>query len=65
MMIEEKAAALLQLHEDDAILSVVNVWDAISAKVVAETPGTTALATASHSISATLGYPDGEVIPAF
>ncbi|TXK05927.1 isocitrate lyase/phosphoenolpyruvate mutase family protein [Microbacterium mitrae] len=63
MMIEEKAAALLQLHEDDAILSVVNVWDAISAKVVAETPGTTALATASHSISATLGYPDGEVIP--
>ena len=63
MMIEEKSAALLKLHEDDAILSVVNVWDAISAKVVAETPGTTALATASHSISATLGYPDGEVIP--
>lgn len=63
MMIEEKSAAFLQLHEDDALLSVVNVWDAISAQVVAQTPGTTALATASHSISATLGYPDGEVIP--
>lgn len=63
MNIEENSARLLQLHQDDALLTVVNVWDAISAKVVAETEGTTALATASHSISATLGYPDGEVIP--
>jgi 2-methylisocitrate lyase-like PEP mutase family enzyme len=31
--------------------------------VVASTPGTKALATASHSIAATFGYPDGEVIP--
>ena len=29
----------------------------------AETPGTTALATASHSIAASYGYPDGEQIP--
>ncbi len=58
-----RATELLRLHRDPALLTVVNVWDAISAKVVAETPGTTALATASHSIAATLGYPDGERIP--
>ena len=42
---------------------MVNVWDAITAKTVADVPGTKALATASHSIAATLGYPDGEKIP--
>jgi len=36
---------------------------AITAKVVADTPGTTALATASHSVAAAYGYPDGEQIP--
>ena len=46
-----------------SLLTVVNVWDAISASVVADVPGTRALATASHSIAATLGYPDGEQIP--
>jgi len=30
---------------------------------VADTPGTAALATASHSIAVSLGYPDGENIP--
>ena len=39
------------------------MWDVISAKVVADTPGTAALATASHSIAASLGYEDGENIP--
>lgn len=63
MDIAGKAQTLLELHEAPEILTVVNVWDVISAKTVAETPGTTALATASHSISAMLGYPDGEVIP--
>ncbi len=58
-----RASALLQLHRDPELLTVVNVWDVISAKVVADMPGTTALATASHSIAATLGYPDGENIP--
>ncbi len=57
------ASALLQLHRDPKLLTVVNVWDVISAQVVADTPGTAALATASHSIAATLGYPDGENIP--
>ncbi|QBR91538.1 isocitrate lyase/PEP mutase family protein [Nocardioides euryhalodurans] len=57
------ASDFLQLHRDPTLLTVVNVWDAISAKVVADVPGTTALATASHSIAATLGYEDGENIP--
>jgi 2-methylisocitrate lyase-like PEP mutase family enzyme len=59
----EKAAELLRLHTDPDLLLVVNVWDAITARVVADTPGTKALATASHSIAAAHGYPDGEVIP--
>lgn len=58
------ATELLRLHRDRELLTVVNVWDVISARVVAETPGTKALATASHSIAATLGYADGENIPA-
>ena len=43
--------------------SSINVWDVISATVVADLPGCEALATASHSIAASLGYPDGEQIP--
>lgn len=61
--IGEKAAELLRLHTDPELLLVVNVWDAITATVVAQTPGTKALATASHSIAAAHGYPDGEKIP--
>ncbi len=58
-----KASDLLALHRAPELLKVVNVWDSITAKVVAETPGTLALATASHSIAAAWGYPDGEHIP--
>lgn len=58
-----RATRLLELHRDPALLTVVNVWDVISAKVVADVPGTTALATASHSIAASYGYEDGEQIP--
>lgn len=57
------ATSLLGLHTDSQLLTVVNVWDAISAKVVADIPGTRALATASHSIAASRGYEDGENIP--
>ena len=59
----DKAADLLRLHTDPELLVVVNVWDVVSATVVADVPGTKALATASHSIAATLGYADGENIP--
>ena len=59
----ERATALRALHIDSALLKVVNVWDVASARVVAQTPGTAALATASHAISASYGYEDGEHIP--
>ena len=58
-----KARELQRLHSDPELLVLVNVWDVISARVVADSPGTTALATASHSIAASYGYPDGEHIP--
>lgn len=63
MTIRTDAERLLSLHEASDLLTVVNVWDAVSAATVAAEPGTTALATASHSIAATFGYDDGENIP--
>lgn len=59
----EKAAELRRLHSDPELLVVVNVWDVAGARAVAELAGTRALATASHSIAASHGYPDGEHIP--
>ncbi|MFE4949038.1 isocitrate lyase/phosphoenolpyruvate mutase family protein [Leifsonia sp. NPDC056665] len=61
--ITERGAELRRLHDAPELLQVVNVWDAISAKAIAALPETRALATASHSIAATLGYEDGENIP--
>ena len=58
-----RARTLLDLHTAPEILVLANVWDVVSARVVAATPGTRALATASHSIAATFGYEDGENIP--
>ena len=58
-----QAQTLLALHTDPKLLKLVNVWDAISARVVSEVEGVTALATASHSIAAAYGYEDGENIP--
>jgi 2-methylisocitrate lyase-like PEP mutase family enzyme len=57
------ARTLLDLHTAPEILVLTNVWDVISAQVVAGTDGVRALATASHSIAATFGYEDGENIP--
>ena len=59
----QHATELLRLHQDPALLTVVNVWDAITARTVSAVDGTRALATASHSIAASLGYEDGENIP--
>jgi len=59
MTTNDKALALKALHEAPEILRVVNVWDAISAKVIADLPETKAIATAGHSIAASLGYVDG------
>jgi 2-methylisocitrate lyase-like PEP mutase family enzyme len=58
-----RASALLALHQAPELLRLVNVWDVASARVVAGTPGTRALATASHAVAAAYGYDDGEQIP--
>lgn len=55
----ERALQLKALHEAPEILSVVNVWDAISASTVAALAQTKAIATAGHSIAAAFGYADG------
>ena len=57
------ASDLLALHQSTDLLTVVNVWDVITARVVTGVEGTRALATASHSIAASRGYEDGENIP--
>lgn len=55
----DKAQTLASLYDAPEILRVVNIWDVVSAKAVADLPETRALATAGHSIAATFGYPDG------
>ncbi len=57
----EKAQTLARLYDADEILRVVNVWDVVSATVIADLPETKALATAGHSIASTFGYPDGQI----
>lgn len=64
MTLADKAVELRRLHTDPELLVLVNVWDVASAKVVAGLPGCRAVATASHSVAASFGYPDGERIPA-
>jgi 2-methylisocitrate lyase-like PEP mutase family enzyme len=59
----DRARTLLDLHRAPEILVLTNVWDVVSARVVAATEGVRALATASHSIASTFGYEDGENIP--
>ncbi len=54
-----KAELLRTLYRAPEIVRVVNVWDAISTKVVADLPQTKAIATAGHSIAAMYGYADG------
>ena len=56
----EKAALLDSLHVPGTPLIVTNVWDALSAHAVAAAPGVKALASASHSVSNTRGFEDGE-----
>lgn len=55
----DKARLLRSLHVPGDPLVLVNVWDAVSAKVVASVPGVKAIATASHSISDAHGVADG------
>ncbi len=63
MTVRDKAAELRRLHDDDELLVMVNVWDVVSATTLAGLDGCRAIATASHSVAAAAGYPDGEHIP--
>ncbi len=56
----EKAELLRALHVPGDPLIVTNVWDAVTARIVATAPGVKALATASHAVSFAHGVDDGE-----
>ena len=58
-----RAAALRALHHGDRMLVLPNAWDVASARAV-ETAGFPVVATSSGAVSATLGYADGEAMPA-
>jgi 2-methylisocitrate lyase-like PEP mutase family enzyme len=55
----EKAELLRSLHTPGDPLIVTNVWDAVTARIVAGVPGVRAIASASHSVSFAHGVPDG------
>ena len=55
-----KADLLRSLHVPGTPLIVTNVWDAVTARIVAGAPGVKALATASHAVSFAHGVEDGE-----
>ncbi|WP_033821192.1 isocitrate lyase/phosphoenolpyruvate mutase family protein [Kitasatospora sp. MBT63] len=57
----DKAKLLHALHRPGTPLVLANVWDAASARLVAGA-GAPAIATASASVSWTLGVPDGQVL---
>lgn len=56
----DKAALLDSLHVPGTPLIVTNVWDAVTARIVAAAPGVKAIATASHAVSFARGVEDGE-----
>src|SRR5918994_3780292 len=62
-MTADKARLLRERHRPGDPLILVNVWDAAGARTVAAAEGCRAIATASWSIAAAHGYPDGEQIP--
>ena len=58
----DKARRFADLHTPDDPLVLFNIWDAGSARAVADA-GAAAIATGSWSVAAAQGYPDGEKIP--
>jgi 2-methylisocitrate lyase-like PEP mutase family enzyme len=56
----EKAELLRSLHVPGDPLILTNVWDAVTARIVAGVPGVKAIASASHSVSYAHGVSDGE-----
>lgn len=59
---QESAERFAQLHVRGEPLILVNIWDAGSAKVVAQS-GAKAVATGSHSVAAAHGFEDREALP--
>ena len=57
----EKGNQLKQLHHNDKLLILPNIWDSLGA-IMLESLGYPAVATASASIAFSNGYPDGEKI---
>jgi len=57
-----KAEHFRQQHHEKNLLLLPNVWDTLSARLITST-GFKSLATASFSLAASNGYPDGEQIP--
>jgi len=58
----QKAKHFRKLHVPGETLFLFNIWDAGSAKTVAET-GVQALATSSWAVAEASGYSDGEHTP--
>ena len=58
----QKEKQFFQLHHNDAILVLPNIWDSLGARLL-EDLGFKAVATASASIALADGYQDGENIP--
>ncbi len=59
---QEKAITFKELHIKSSPIILFNVWDAGTAKVVAE-QGALAIALGSHGVAEALGYEDGENTP--
>jgi 2-methylisocitrate lyase-like PEP mutase family enzyme len=59
----QRAEHFHQLHAGPEPLMLPNAWDVASARVI-ETAGAQAIATTSAGMAWTLGYPDGEQMPA-
>jgi 2-methylisocitrate lyase-like PEP mutase family enzyme len=55
----QKAELLRSLHVPGEPLILTNVWDAVTARLVAGVAGVRAIASASHSVSYAHGVPDG------
>lgn len=62
MNLARKAAVLRKLHHQPRPVVFVNVWDAVSARIVAALDFP-ALATTSAGVAYVEGYPDGQAIP--
>jgi len=61
--VTSKADELRRLHHGPPILVLPNAWDAASARLF-ESEGFAAVATTSAGVAASLGYPDGAMVPA-